>query len=117
MHFKDHSDREKFFVTYRQTDYDWKRITISLDYSNAPNHSLEMTLSQIRYQKDKSARIYEAIRDSLPDIQFYDTVTNLKLETLGDRLHIHVVEDGNVSGLTLVLEMMMILLFFIPPFP
>ncbi|CAI6090027.1 unnamed protein product [Clonostachys chloroleuca] len=95
MHFKDHSDREKFFVTYRQTDYDWKRITISLDYSNAPNHSLEMTLSQIRYQKDKSARIYEAIRDSLPDIQFYDTVTNLKLETLGDRLHIHVVEDGN----------------------
>ncbi|CAH0048644.1 unnamed protein product [Clonostachys solani] len=95
MHFKDHSDREKFFVTYRQTEYDWKRITISLDYSNAPNHSLEMTLSQIRYQKDKSARIYEAIRDSLPDIQFYDTVTNLKLETLGDRLHIHVVEDGN----------------------
>ena len=32
---------------------------------------------------------------SLPDIQFYDTVTNLKLETKDDRLHVHVTEDVN----------------------
>jgi hypothetical protein len=50
-------------------------------------------LQQTRFQRDKSARIYESIRESLPDIQFYDTVTNLKLQTENDRLHVHVTED------------------------
>lgn len=93
MHFRDKSRREKFFVTFAQTPTHWRRVTISLDYRNAPKGSLEEELLRTRFQRDKSARIYEAIRESLPDIQFYDTVTNLKLQTENDRLHVHVVED------------------------
>jgi serine/threonine protein kinase len=93
MHFRDKSKREKFFVTYAETPTHWKRVTISLDYRDAPEGSLEEELQRTRFQRDKSARIYEAIRESLPDIQFYDTVTNLKLQTENDRLHVHVVED------------------------
>lgn len=98
MHFKDRSKREKFFVTYRETDHTWRRVTISIDYRDAPPNSLQSDLLRTKYQKDKSAKIYEAIRESLGDIQFYDTVTNLKLETTDGRLHVHVVEDGNVRG-------------------
>ncbi len=97
MHFRDKSKREKFFVTYRERDSIWRRVTISLDYRNAPSDSLEKDLSSIKYQRDKSAKIYEAIRESLQDIQFYDTVTNLKLQTADGRLHVHVVEDVNVG--------------------
>ncbi|KAG0649242.1 Tyrosine-kinase HTK16 [Hyphodiscus hymeniophilus] len=93
MHFRDKSRREKFFVTYAETPTHWRRVTISLDYRNAPQGSLEEELQKTRFQRDKSARIYEAIRESLPDIQFYDTVTNLKLQTENERLHVHVVED------------------------
>lgn len=95
MHFKDRSNREKFFVTYAETPTHWRRVTISLDYRDAARSSLEAELQQTQYQRDKSAKIYEAIRDSLPDIQFYDTVTNLKLATEHDRLHVHVTEDVN----------------------
>lgn len=98
MHFRDRSKREKFFVTYRETEHLWRRVTISLDYRYAKPNSLEMDLFQTRFQRDKSAKVYEAIRESLADIKFYDTVTNLKLETTGGRLHVHVVEDGNVSS-------------------
>lgn len=98
MHFRDRSKREKFFVTYRERDTIWRRVTISLDYRLAPPDSLEGELSTMKLQRDKSAKIYEAIRDSLPDIQFYDTATNLKLQTSDGRLHVHVVEDGNVSN-------------------
>lgn len=104
MHFRDRSRREKFFVTYREQDYLWRRVTISLDYRNAPPNSLEMDLIQTHYQRDKSAKIYEAIRESLLDIQFYETVTNLKLQTTDGRLHVHVVEDGNVSPVIRILE-------------
>ncbi|KFZ05291.1 hypothetical protein V501_08490 [Pseudogymnoascus sp. VKM F-4519 (FW-2642)] len=93
MHFRDRSNREKFFVTYAETPTHWRRVTISLDYRDAPPGSLEEELQQTQYQRDKSARIYDAIRESLPDIQFYDTVTNLKLQTESDRLHVHVTED------------------------
>ena len=93
MHFRDKSRREKFFVTYAESPTHWRRVTISLDYRNAPKGSLEEELLKTRFQRDKSARIYEAIRESLPDIQFYDTVTNLKLQTENERLHVHVVED------------------------
>jgi hypothetical protein len=99
MHFRDKSKREKFFVTYRERDTLWRRVTISLDYRDAPENSLEMDLVQTKFQREKSARIYEAIRDSLGDIQFYDTVTNLKLQTTQGRLHVHVVEDINVCHL------------------
>ncbi|KAK4165988.1 Traf2 and NCK-interacting protein kinase [Cladorrhinum sp. PSN259] len=95
MHFRDKSKREKFFVTYREHEHHWRRVTVSLDYRNAPDSSLELDLAHTKFQRDKSAKIYEAIRESLPDIQFYDTVTNLKLETREGRLHVHVVEDVN----------------------
>lgn len=97
MHFRDKSKREKFFVTYRETPTLWRRVTISLDYRNAPDNSLEMDLLHTKSQRDKSSKIYEAIRDSLQDIQFYQSVTNLKLQTTDGRLHVHVVEDVNVS--------------------
>ena len=96
MHFRDNSPREKFFVTYAETPTRWRRVTVSCDYRDAPPDSLERDLQTLQYQRDKSARIYEAIRTSLSDIQFYDTVTNLKLETSqDDRLHVHVTEDTN----------------------
>ncbi|KAK1531108.1 protein kinase domain-containing protein [Colletotrichum paranaense] len=95
MHFRDKSKREKFFVTYRETPTHWRRVTISLDYRNAPDNSLEMDLLHTKSQRDKSSKIYEAIRDSLQDIQFYPSVTNLKLQTTEGRLHVHVVEDVN----------------------
>ncbi|KAK2067590.1 hypothetical protein P8C59_001316 [Phyllachora maydis] len=83
MHFRDKSKREKFFVTYRPPECPslWRRVTISLDYRDAPENSLEMDLVRTKFQRDKMAKIYEAIRESLNDIQFYDTVTNLKLQT------------------------------------
>lgn len=96
MQFRDGSQREKFFVTYREHEHLWRRVTISLDYRGAPEGSLESELLEAKYQRDKSAKIYEAIRESLPEIQFYDTVTNLKLETKDGRLHVHVVQDVNV---------------------
>lgn len=95
MHFRDESPREKFFLTYAETPDRWRRVTVSCDYRDAPVDSLEHDLQKLHYQKDKSARIYESIRMSLPDIQFYDTVTNFKLETKDDRLHVHVTEDVN----------------------
>lgn len=95
MHFRDMSDREKFFVTYAEEPNRWRRVTVSCDYRNMEPDSLEADLKTLHYQRDKSLRIYEAIRDSLPAIQFYDTVTNLKLETTDGRLHVHVTEDVN----------------------
>ncbi|KAI4213596.1 MAG: hypothetical protein LQ351_003820 [Letrouitia transgressa] len=95
MHFRDQSPREKFFLTYAETPQKWRRVTVSCDYRDAPADSLERDLQNLQFQRDKSARIYESIRSSLPDIQFYDTVTNLKLETRDDRLHVHVTEDIN----------------------
>ena len=96
MHFRDRSPREKFFITYAEIPTRWRRVTVSCDYRDAPPDSLERDLQALQYQRDKSARIYEAIRMSLPDIQFYNTVTNLKLETSpDDRLHVHVTEDAN----------------------
>ncbi|MCJ1466234.1 hypothetical protein MMC07_004853 [Pseudocyphellaria aurata] len=93
MHFRDQSPREKFFLTYAETPQRWRRVTVSCDYRDAPEDSLERDLQILHFQRDKSARIYESIRSSLADIQFFDTVTNLKLETRDDRLHVHVTED------------------------
>ncbi|KAK1909768.1 hypothetical protein P3342_007940 [Pyrenophora teres f. teres] len=95
MHFRDLSDREKFFVTFAEEPNRWRRVTVSCDYRHLEPDSLEADLKTLHYQRDKSSRIYEAIRDSLPAIQFYDTVTNLKLETADGRLHVHVTEDVN----------------------
>ncbi|EAT78970.2 hypothetical protein SNOG_13523 [Parastagonospora nodorum SN15] len=95
MHFRDLSDREKFFLTYAEEPNKWRRVTVSCDYRQLEPDSLEADLKTLHYQRDKSARIYEAIRGSLGGIQFYDTVTNLKLETTDGRLHVHVTEDVN----------------------
>lgn len=38
-------------------------------------------------------RIYDAIQDALQHVQFYETTTNLKLETSGGQLNVHVTED------------------------
>ncbi|KAF2125181.1 hypothetical protein P153DRAFT_349549 [Dothidotthia symphoricarpi CBS 119687] len=95
MHFRDLSDREKFFITYAEEPTKWRRVTVSCDYRELEPESLESDLKSLHYQRDKSTRIYEAIRDSLLDIQFYDTVTNLKLQTTDGRLHVHVTEDVN----------------------
>jgi len=95
MHFRDKSDREKFFITYAQEPNRWRRLTVSCDYRKAEAESLEYDLKRLHTQRDKSSRIYESIRDSLPDIQFLDTVTNLKLETDTGQLHVHVTEDLN----------------------
>ena len=97
MHFRDKSNREKFFVTYAQQPNHWRRVTVSCDYRRASEDktSLESELSSLSLQRDKSREIYKAIRDSLAEIQFYDTVTNLKLETEKGRLHVHVTEDVN----------------------
>lgn len=95
MHFRDRSPREKFFVTYAEQPNRWRRVTISCDYRDAPTDSLENDLQNLDSQRGKSERIYESIRMSLPKIKFYDTVTNLKLDTRDDRLHVHVTEDLN----------------------
>ncbi|KAI3232179.1 hypothetical protein DTO012A9_4172 [Penicillium roqueforti] len=95
MHFRDGTEREKFFVTYAETPNRWRRVTISCDYHDAPPYSLERELKELRYQRDKCARIYESIRESLLAIQFYEGVTNLRLETSDGRLHVHVTEDVN----------------------
>lgn len=101
MHFRDRSSREKFFVTYRETDRLWRRVTVSVDYRHAPPQSLEADLARTRHQRDKNAKIYDVLRRYLSDIEFYDTVTNLKLKTVDGQLHVHVFEDGNVSQLIL----------------
>ena len=95
MYFRDNSDREKFFVTFAEKPNLWRRVTISCDYRNAESDSLEMDLKDLRYQRDKNSQIYESLRDSLPTIKFYNTVTNLKLQTEQGRLHVHVTEDVN----------------------
>ncbi|KAF3942174.1 hypothetical protein ABW19_dt0208528 [Dactylella cylindrospora] len=95
MHFRERADREKFFVTYSEAPKIRHRVTVSCDYRNAEPGSLEDQLRSIQSQRDKSARIYEEVRDSLLDIQFYPTITNLKLETKDGRLHVHVNEDVN----------------------
>ncbi|KAK8207436.1 hypothetical protein IWZ01DRAFT_366885 [Phyllosticta capitalensis] len=95
MHFRDNSDRQKFFMTYAEEPNKWRRLTITIDYRNTDPDSLEATLNSLHYQRDKSERIYEAIRDSLAEVQFFDTVTNLRLETTDGQLHVHVTEDVN----------------------
>ena len=95
MHFRDRSPREKFFITFAETPQKWRRVTVSCDYRNAEEDSLEADLQGMNSQREKSGKIYESLRGSLGDIQFYDTVTNLKLETRDERLHVHVTEDVN----------------------
>ncbi|KAK2740734.1 hypothetical protein FQN57_005966 [Myotisia sp. PD_48] len=95
MRFRDKSDREKFFVTFAETPNRWRKVTVSCDYRNAEPGSLEEDLKRLQYHRDKNAQIWESIRESVDEIQFFDTVTNLRLETLEGQLHVHVNEDVN----------------------
>jgi serine/threonine protein kinase len=95
IHFRDKSDREKFFVTYAETPNLWRRVTVSYNCRTAEPDSFEMDLKEFKSQQDKSEYIYESIKESLSEIQFYPTVTNLKLQTSKERLHVHVTEDVN----------------------
>jgi hypothetical protein len=54
MHFRDKSDREKFFVTFAEQPNRWRRVTISCDYRNAEPDSLETDLKELQYQRDKN---------------------------------------------------------------
>ncbi|WEW59597.1 hypothetical protein PRK78_005071 [Emydomyces testavorans] len=93
LRFPDKPEREKFFVTYAETPSCWRKVTVTCDYANAERESLERDLKELRYHRDKNCRIYESIRECLDEIQFHDTVTNLTLETIEGRLHVHVSED------------------------
>ena len=93
MAFRDSSDREKFFITYAPHPKRWFKVTVTCDYRGAQPGSLEYKLKEYGYQRDKSAEIYKALRESLPNVEFYETITNLKLRTENKRLHVHVTED------------------------
>lgn len=95
MRFRDGQEREKFFVTYAETPSVWKRITITCDYRNAPDNSMEKQLMNKEFQRDKAALIWSVVKESMIDIQMYDTVTNLRIQTMDDRLHLYATEDVN----------------------
>ncbi|KAF2155041.1 kinase-like protein, partial [Myriangium duriaei CBS 260.36] len=96
VQFRDHSKNEKFFVTYAARPNSWRRLTVTWDYHNLREGSLEADLKSMTLQRDKNIRLYQSLRVSLPDIQFFDTVTNLTLRTEDDdHLHIYVAEDHN----------------------
>lgn len=96
LQFKDGLEREKFFITYRDRHI-WRRVTISLGYHDVPPGSLEEALHPLTSPQKRSAMIYGNICEHLPDVKFFDTVTNLELKTVFGQLKMHVVEDGNVS--------------------
>lgn len=83
-------------MTYAETPTKWRRLTISLDYRKSLGGSLEAALKTLSDQQDKSLFILEALHRSLDEIHYYDTVTNLRLETTDDlQLHVHVNEEVN----------------------
>ncbi|PSK42137.1 hypothetical protein B9Z65_4051 [Elsinoe australis] len=94
MQFRDESRQEKLFITYAERPNFWRRVTVTWDYRNVRFGSMEEDVRSLSLQRDKNMRVYESVRVSLPDIKFFDTVTNLKLKTEDDdRLHIYVAED------------------------
>ncbi|KAF2864408.1 kinase-like protein [Piedraia hortae CBS 480.64] len=96
MQFRDRSQREKFFVTYADPSSKWYRVTVSVDYGNIPKSSELGGLDCLISQEEKACKIYEALRESLHKIPFYNTVTNLRVEyDEGERMCIHVEEDAN----------------------
>lgn len=95
LRFRNGKDCEKFFVTYLETPHRWRRVTVTCDYGRAEPNSLEQDLKGRPFQSDKNARIYESIRGSIEEIEFFDTVTNLRLETIDGQLHVNVTEDAH----------------------
>jgi hypothetical protein len=95
MRFRHQCDWEKFFFTYTETPSRWHRVTISCDYSNAVKDTLEYELSKLQFERSKGEYLWEVVRESLPDIHLYTSVTNLKAVTVDGRLHLCVTEDVN----------------------
>lgn len=89
---------EKFFITFIESPSRWIRVTVSVDYRNAPVHSLEAELCTTLSQRDKTTKIYQAIRDRLMSVEFYDSVTALRIRTTDGRLHVSVAEDLEVRS-------------------
>lgn len=95
MHFRDGTGREKFFVTYIPEPNKWLRVSISVNYKEAEAGSLEEDLSTLSYQRDKNFAIYKSVYESLSEIRWFSTITNLMLKTKDEQLHINVAEDIN----------------------
>ncbi|KAK6433959.1 hypothetical protein LTR95_009859 [Oleoguttula sp. CCFEE 5521] len=97
MSFRDCSKREKLFVTYAKSATETRRVTITVDYRDPVQGSFEADLATMRNEREKSFYIFKTIHESLKNIRFYDTVTQLKLQTAHDdgQLHIYVSEDAN----------------------
>ncbi|GAM84965.1 hypothetical protein ANO11243_029680 [Dothideomycetidae sp. 11243] len=94
VQFRDRTRHEKYFITYAERPNFWRRVTVVWDYDHLRDGSLEKDLMSMRLERDKNIRLYEALRVSLFDIQFFDTVTQIALKTEeDDRLHIYVTED------------------------
>lgn len=85
---------ETFHANYKISSPPFSRVVVvSVDYEGAPNNSLEMYLFQTKGHRERHAIIYEAIRESLVDIDFYDTATRLELRTVNGRQHILASEE------------------------
>ncbi|CAA7258616.1 unnamed protein product [Cyclocybe aegerita] len=82
--------RKKMFITY-MTEQHTRRVTITHSDATLISLSEQYGLPSV-HSYDKARLIYEAIRDSLCEINFYETVTNLSLD-FDDRLHIHVCKE------------------------
>lgn len=95
LRFRNGKDCEKFFITYLEAPHRWRRVTVTCDYGRAEPDSLEQDLKERPLQGDKNARIYESIRESIDQIEFFETVTNLRLETVDGQLHVNVTEDAH----------------------
>ena len=95
MYFRDGPPREKFFVTYIGENRQTWRITMTCDYTDCSPDGLFTQIFSLEYQRDKSALIWDYIKDSLSNIEFFSTVTNLRLEEAHEEVRVHVTEDVN----------------------
>jgi serine/threonine protein kinase len=92
--------REKHFMLFVDEQNKWRRVSVSWSYKTVFPGSLEEKLQQEKQPRQRSATVYEAIRDIIQQItqdeRWCDTVTRLKLET-GDngQFDIAVNEDCN----------------------
>lgn len=94
VQFRDRSEREKFFVTYAERPNLWRRLVIVWDCRHMRESCLERDLKSMVLQRDKSIRLFQSLRTSLQEVQYFDTVTRLTLRTEEDnQLHIYVSED------------------------
>lgn len=99
MKLNDNTCREKYFITYAETPAQWHRVTVSVNLKSPLKGSLEADLVTITSEREKNFLIYRSLRESLPEIEFLPTVTNLRLwtDSEDENLHVEVREDSNES--------------------